>query len=66
MNLADVMVTAKQVYARYGGISEMTLWRWLRDERMNFPQPMMINGRRYWKLSDLQAWEIARASREAA
>jgi hypothetical protein len=34
-----------QVRARYGGVSDMTLWRWLHDEQLGFPQPIRINGR---------------------
>jgi predicted DNA-binding transcriptional regulator AlpA len=56
----DVMLTAKQVRNRYGGVSDMAIWRWLRDENLGFPQPVLINGRRYWWLSQLSAWERAR------
>jgi predicted DNA-binding transcriptional regulator AlpA len=51
---------AGQVRSRYG-ISDMALWRWLRNEQMNFPRPLRLNGRRYWKLADLEAWEASRA-----
>ena len=66
MNQSDVMLTAKQVRTRYGGVSDMALWRWLRDERLAFPRPIVINSRRYWKLSDLAQWEITQASRKVA
>ena len=39
----------------------MALWRWLRNEELAFPRPLRINGRRFWKLADLEAWEAARA-----
>jgi predicted DNA-binding transcriptional regulator AlpA len=58
----DVYLTAAQVRSRYGGMSDMCLWRWLRDERLNFPRPLIINGRRYWRLRELIAWERARAA----
>ena len=61
---ADASVTylnAAQVRTRYGGISDMALWRWLNDEVLKFPQPFRINGRRFWKASDLTAWESSRA-----
>jgi len=51
---------AGQVRSRYG-VSDMSLWRWLRDEALAFPQPLKIHNRRYWKLSELQAWEASRA-----
>lgn len=66
MNANEVMLTAKQVRTRYGNVSDMALWRWLRDERLAFPQPMVINSRRYWKLSDLAQWELARAAERVA
>jgi hypothetical protein len=37
----------------------MTLWRRLHDERLKFPRPVVVNGRRYFKLSDIEAWEAA-------
>jgi predicted DNA-binding transcriptional regulator AlpA len=58
----DVYLTAAQVRNRYGGMSDMCLWRWLRDERLNFPRPLIINGRRYWRLRELIGWKRARAA----
>jgi predicted DNA-binding transcriptional regulator AlpA len=38
-----------------GDISEMTLWRWTRDQ--SFPRPdMTLNRRRFWRRSSLDAW----------
>ena len=51
---------AGQVRARYG-VSDMSLWRWLRDPRLNFPAPIKIHKRRYWKLTELEAWEASRS-----
>jgi predicted DNA-binding transcriptional regulator AlpA len=51
--------------ARYG-VSDMTIFRWLADPKLGFPQPIRINGRRYWRLADLQAFEARQASKEAA
>ena len=59
---------APMVWERYG-ISFMTLHRWIRDERINFPQPLYIRRLRYFRLTDLEKWErrMTRASkREAA
>jgi predicted DNA-binding transcriptional regulator AlpA len=50
-----------KVAARYD-VSDMTLYRWLRDERMQFPQPHYFGRLRFWKLSALTAWERERAS----
>jgi predicted DNA-binding transcriptional regulator AlpA len=49
-------------------VSEMTIWRWERDRR--FPRHLLINGRNYWRLSELRDWmhrqERAGASAGAA
>ena len=40
--------TAAQVRRRYGGISEMGLWRWIHDGKIDFPKPdLIVNGRRF-------------------
>ena len=45
--------------ARYG-VSDMTLWRWLKNEELAFPHPIRINNRRFWRLNDLEAGEAVR------
>jgi predicted DNA-binding transcriptional regulator AlpA len=52
----NVYLSAPQVKYRYGGISDMTLWRWLNKD---FPKPVVIAGRRYWYLPTLQIYEKA-------
>jgi predicted DNA-binding transcriptional regulator AlpA len=42
----DHLITADEVRRLAGGISDMTLWRWLR--RGILPQPLHIERRRYW------------------
>jgi predicted DNA-binding transcriptional regulator AlpA len=54
--------TARQVRRRYGDVSDMTLWRWCQNKQLGFPQPITINGRRFWRWSDLTAWEKKRAA----
>jgi len=61
----DVYLRAREVRERYGGVSEQALWRWLRDEKLNFPKPFYINQFRYWKLTDLVRWERERPARRA-
>ena len=61
VDASTVFLNAAQVRRRYGGISEMALWRWLRDEDLGFPQPIRINGRRLWEARRLTAWERTRA-----
>jgi hypothetical protein len=61
--VADCFLTAAQTRVRYGHVSDMWLFRRLRDGS-GFPQPLVVNKRRYWRLSELIAWERA-ASRTA-
>ena len=56
---------AGAVRARYG-VSDMSVWRWLHDEALGFPSPIRINGRRFWKLAELKAWEASRATKDAS
>jgi predicted DNA-binding transcriptional regulator AlpA len=56
---------ARQVWERYG-VTSMSLWRWLRDPDLRFPRPMRIGRFRYWRLSDLVAWEWSRTVAETA
>ena len=52
-------LTATQVRDRLGGISDMTLWRWLQDEGLGFPKPAVIKRRRYFLEADIEKWEAA-------
>ncbi len=62
----DTLLTSNQTRARVGGVSHMCLWRWMRDERVLFPQPIQINRRNYWRLGDLRRWQAARTQKVAA
>jgi len=57
-------LTARQTWERYG-VTQMTLWRWLRNEAMNFPQPVYFGRFRYFRLSELEAWEQNQPRRAA-
>lgn len=62
----DTRLTGPQVCERFGDMSDMTLWRWLQNDALGFPKPLVINRRRYWKLAEIEAWERAQASRKLA
>ncbi len=62
----DALLTSAQVKARIGNVSDMCLWRWMRDERVAFPQPVKINKRNYWRLGDLRGWQNKHAGKIAA
>jgi predicted DNA-binding transcriptional regulator AlpA len=52
-----------QVCARYG-ISNQSLWRWLHDPKVAFPQPTLrVSDRRYWLETELVKWERSRLPR---
>jgi predicted DNA-binding transcriptional regulator AlpA len=59
----DVFLTSRQTRARVGGVSAMCIWRWMRDPRVQFPAPVKINHRSYWRLGDLRRWQAERASK---
>ena len=58
MNDADSYLPSVQAAARYG-VCLKTLDRWTENDKLNFPQPLWINRRRFWRLADLHAWERA-------
>jgi hypothetical protein len=61
----DGYLPARKVWERYG-VTSMTLSRWLRNERIGFPEPTYFGRFRYWRLCDLLAWERACAKRSAS
>lgn len=62
----DELLRASDVMARYK-ISDMTLWRWENDPALNFPKPMKIRKRRFWRLGDLTTFDARqRAESETA
>jgi predicted DNA-binding transcriptional regulator AlpA len=56
MNDMAEFIPATAVLLRYG-ISDMSLWRWLKDSTLNFPRPVYIGRFRYWKIVELEEWE---------
>ena len=55
----SVFLTRTKVCARYG-VCQMTLWRWEQKAELKFPPSVRINGRAYFKLADIEAWEQSR------
>jgi hypothetical protein len=49
-------LTALQVKARYQ-ISARTLGRWVQDDKLSFPRPMIVNRRMLFSEAELLAWE---------
>ena len=50
------LITANDVCCRIGGVTKMTLWRYLNDLTLGFPKPIYIKTRRYWKEDELSSW----------
>lgn len=61
----EVFLRSGEVRRRYANASEMWLHRRLRDDS-EFPKPIRIERYRYWRLSDLQAWEAMLSERAKA
>jgi predicted DNA-binding transcriptional regulator AlpA len=59
--MTSKLLTAAAVRDALGGVSDMTLWRWLNDPALNFPKPIYIARRRYWKEADVSQWLDAQA-----
>ena len=55
---SEVFLSSTNVRRRYGDVSDMWIWRRLSDDS-GFPTPLIIAGRRYWKMSELICWENA-------
>lgn len=53
-------IPAAVVRSLCGGISDMTLWRWLDDDALGFPRPIYIARRRYWREVEVIDWLEAR------
>jgi len=59
MRSSNNLIPARVVRETLGNISDMTMWRWLHDENyrhLNFPKPITIATRRYWRQSDIDSW----------
>jgi Predicted transcriptional regulator len=54
------IIQASAVRDLCGGISDMTLWRWLNDQAIAFPRPIYLGRRRYWREAEVLAWLDAR------
>lgn len=61
MNDQDTYLNSAEVKLRYK-ISDPTLFRWERDDELGFPQPLILNRRKLYRLGELVAWERSRAA----
>ena len=54
-------IQAATVRQMCGGISDMTLWRWLDNPELDFPRPIYIGRRRFWREAEIVDWLDAQA-----
>lgn len=53
MNTTSELVSAYRARLMLGGISDRTLYRWMRSKEFEFPLPVVMNRRRFFKRMDL-------------
>ena len=64
--MTSKLITASAVRDLCGGVSDMSLWRWLNDPDLGFPRPIYIARRRYWRAAEISDWIEARAEATGA
>lgn len=60
----DELITAFEARRLAGGISDMSLWRWIKKGIL--PSPLVIERRRYWRRGEFIAALNAAAERSQA
>lgn len=58
------LLTERAVASRYS-ITTRTLFRWDRDQKLGFPAPIVINGRKYRDTAALDAFDRSRMAAPA-
>jgi hypothetical protein len=62
----ETLLTSTQVRARVGNVSAMCIWRWTRNEKVQFPAPdVVINNRKYWYAATIRAFNTSRSAKAA-
>ena len=51
--LNNPLLSSRTVKANFDGISDITIWRWVRDNKL--PKPIKIGRRNFWRKSDIDA-----------
>ena len=57
--------TARMVRGQLGDISDVTLWRRIKNPDLNFPKPTRISGRLYFRSDEIDAWIELQAENDA-
>ena len=53
---------APQLRQRYGNKSNTTIQRWLSDPGLQFPKPVVIREKRYWRVDELDKFDARMAA----
>jgi predicted DNA-binding transcriptional regulator AlpA len=53
-------INARQTRKRYGDVSDVALWMWIKSDQINFPKPVFINGQRFFSVAELDAYDRRR------
>lgn len=56
------LIPPTEVRDLFGGVSDMTLWRWENDPEMGFPKAIRINRRRYWRAAEIASFVARQAA----
>ncbi len=62
--ITKTYLTGPQTARRYG-IDNRSLHRWRNDPDLNFPAAMIVHGRTFFALDELESWELSRAAPSA-
>jgi prophage regulatory protein len=59
-------IDRKEIRGRYP-VVDTTIWRWINDLNVGFPRPVKLgqNGRDFWWLPEVLAWEQKRRAQQA-
>ncbi len=60
-----IFLTSAQVRARYGGVSDMWIHRRLLTDA-EFPKPTYFGRRRFWRIEELDGYDLKKSRRSAA
>ncbi|WP_374292599.1 helix-turn-helix transcriptional regulator [Paenirhodobacter enshiensis] len=57
---SNLIATTPMRNTMLGGISDTTLARWMARPELNFPRPIYIGRRRFFRVAEILAWLDAR------
>ena len=60
----DDLISAREVKRQLGNVSDMTIWRWTQQKIL--PEPVRINGRKYWSSADVRKAKEGKTAAVAA